>query len=260
MVMSVNNLEKVGLIKRPQIEQAMAWLIEHGPLVEKPQLPAWMLKQLVRENRIARLRRGLYLVPDKAGRMLPVAVVAALLAPLGYVSFYGALTLHGLTDQDASVWAVVTDKFQGDVRYGPFTLQFAVWPRRLRRAKTKKMAVDGVQIRVATPAQALSDALEAPRFGAALPELLHVLRVGLSTRRVTVAQLRQRAVELGSVTLARRLGLLLELATGDVDPVLATLARRSHRWTEGNGRQVRDSQWRLVLPTSRKRILTAARE
>lgn len=260
--MSVNNLEKVGLVRMPQVEQAMAWLVEHGPLVRKPPIPAWMLKYLVKENRIARLRRGLYLVPDESGRMLPPPAVAALLAPSGYLSFYGALTLHGLTDQDTSVWAVVTDKPQADVRYGPLALRFAVWPKRVRKAKTKKMVVGGVGIRVATPAQALIDTLEAPRFGPAFPELLHVLRVGLRTGRLRVPQLRRCALEVGSVTLARRLGLLVELATGRVDPALEELAHRSHRWTQPdrNGQRIRDSRWRLELPTSRERIMTAARE
>lgn len=246
----------------PKVDQAMSWLIEHGPVVANPPLPNWVLRSLVRAKRIARLRRGLYLVPRANGSMLRLSAVAALVAPDGYLSFYGALTLHGLTDQDAARWGMVVRSRRRPLRYGPFTLEFVAWPVRLRTAKTQVRMVDAVTVRVATPVQAFCDALEAPRLSASMPEQLRVLRTGLTTGAFTVAALRAHARDVNSVTLARRLGLLLELATSKVDRDLMSIARRSHAWTSGDRREHRaaDSRWRVRLSRDRADLLRAAPE
>lgn len=261
--MNVNIYEKVGLSRKPKLEQAMDWLIEHGPLHENPPLPTWILKHLVRTKRIARLRRGLYLAPDRKGQMLPLLLVAVRLAPEGYLSFYGALSIHGLTDQDPSSWGIVTKNRQAPVRYGRQRLYFVAWPERLKKAKTGRRTIRGGKTRIATPVQAFCDALEKLWLSPGLPELLHVLIVGLSTKQLTIRRLRTCALQLGSVVLARRLGFLLEIATGSVDPALKDLARRSHRWTPleraPHKGSVRDSRWLLVLSTSKEEIAAAAR-
>ena len=259
--MSDNNLEKLGLTRQPQVEQAMAWLIEHGPLHQDPDLPHWVLRQLVRAERIARLRRGLYLAPLPSGRMPALAAVAQLLAPEGYLSFYGAITLHGLTDQDTARWAMVARSPQFPIRYGPLTLDFVAWPARLRSARVQTRRFDDVPVQLATPVQAFCDCLEAPRYGPPAPELLHVLRDGLSLGKLSERALVAHALEISSPVLARRLGLLLELASNKVEPHLLEVANRSHNWTRFDDREAneRDTQWRLLLPRSRADILRAAR-
>ena len=261
--MNVNISSELGLTRTPKIEQAMEWLIEHGPLHENPPLPAWMLRHLVRSKRMARLRRGLYLAPDRrTGRMPPLPVVADLLAPEGFLSFYGALSLYGLTDQDPAIWGIVCRNRQAPVRYGRQRLYFVPWPERLRGAKTKHRILEPWTVRIATPVQAFCDSLEGLHLTPGWPELLHVLIVGLSTRKLTRSGLRMQAIRIGSIVLARRLGLLLELATGRVDPVLQRLARRSHNWTPLGGERpaiVRDSRWRLLLPKGKEEIAAAAR-
>ncbi len=242
----------------------MDWLVQNGPLIENPSLPAWILKRLVRTKRIARLRRGLYLVPDRrTGQMLPLPTIAARLAPNGYLSFYGVLSIYGLTDQDPTSWAIVTRRRQASLRYGRQRLYFVAWPERLRKAKTQRRSFRGSQVRVATPVQAYCDTLEKPRLSPGLPELLHVLIVGLSTKQLTARRLRAHALRLNSVVLARRLGLLLEMATGRVDPALKELARKSHNWTPlermSHRRPIRESRWMLVLPAPKDHIAAAAR-
>src|SRR3989442_9828052 len=109
MYMNVNNSSSGGNVLRElRTDAALRQLIAAGPVVVSPDLEPWVLRQLVRTGRIARLRRGVYLVPDSEGRMLPPAAVAALLDPQGYLSFYRAPILHGLTDQHPGVWAAVT--------------------------------------------------------------------------------------------------------------------------------------------------------
>lgn len=248
----------------PKLEQAMAWLVEHGSLHVDPPIPHWMLKALVRAGRIARVRRGLYVAPALNGGMLSLPAVATLLAPKGYLSFYGALTLHGLTDQETTRWAFVTDARQGSLSLGQQGLDFVPWPRRLRDADVRTLRRGSETIRIATPAQALADALEAPRYARSWPELLHIVRNGTGAGRLSARALRARALSTASPALARRLGFLLELETGQVDPKLAELAQRSNNWTRlaglGEKARVRDSRWRLELPRSREDLVAAVRE
>jgi len=262
--MNSHNLNELGLTQMPKLEQAMAWLVEHGPLHVDPDLPNWMLKALVRGGRIARLRRGLYLAPTAEGHMLSLPAVATLLAPKGYLSFYGALTLQGLTDQETTRWAVVTDARQGSITLGQQRLDFVPWPRRVRDADVRTHRRGDETIRIATPAQALADALEAPRYARSWPELVHIVRNGTGSGRLSARALRARALATASPALARRLGFLLELETGKVDAQLSALAQRSNNWTRlaglGEKTRVRDSRWRLELPRSREDLLAAVRE
>ncbi len=258
------NSQELGLTRTPKLEQAMAWLIEHGPTHVNPPLPAWMLHDLVQGKRIANLRRGVYLAPTESGAMWSLPAVATQLEPSGYLSFYGALVLHGLTDQDSSLWGYVLGQRQSSLRYGQQRLDFVHWPRRVRSAKAKLMRRGDEVIRLATPTQAFTDALEAPRYVTSWPELLHVLRTGIALGKLSAARLRARAIDTRSPALARRLGLLLELETGKADPELLALAQRSNTWTRlaGLGSRVaaRDARWRVELPRSREDLLAAVRD
>jgi len=242
----------------------MAWLVDNGPLLEKPELPPWILHELVKGGRIARPRRGLYLAPSRSGEMLSLPAIATELEPRGYLSFYGALVLHNLTDQETATWQYVSAKRLRPLRLGQARLEFVPWPSRLRTAKAKVQRVNGRRVRIASPAQALCDVLEAPTLAPNWPELLHVLHAGLALRRISVARLRARAVAINSPALARRLGLLLEMETGSVERTLLEIAQRSNDWTRlaGLGTRVRDrdARWRLELPRPRAELLAAVRE
>ena len=61
--MNGQKLYESGLIGAPKLEQAMAWLVENGPLHDGPNLPNWMLKALLNGGRVARLRPGVSLAP-----------------------------------------------------------------------------------------------------------------------------------------------------------------------------------------------------
>lgn len=260
--MSVDIVKEPGLLRTAQTDQALAWLVRHGPLLSDPPLPNWVLRQLVRTKRIARLRRGLYLVPRADGRLPSLPAAAALVEPSGYLSFYAALTLHGLTDQDTDRWGMVTARRRRPIRYGRVRLEFVTWPARLRIAKVATRHIDGVSVRIATPVQAFCDTLEAPRLGPSLPEMLHVLRVGVRARRLSIAALRARARLVNSVVLARRLGLLMELATGSADAQLLRVAQRSHAWSRAEERPgtISEPRWRLLLTRGRSDLIRAARQ
>ena len=261
--MTVNNPSSGGSVLRElRTDAALRQLIAAGPVVAAPGLEPWVLRQLVSTGRIARLRRGVYLVPDAKGRMLPPAAVAALLDPKGHLSFYGALILHGLTDQDTSVWAVVTTRRQPSARYGRARIVFVLRRARAPRPQLRTRRTAGVPVRVASADDAFCDCLERPRYAPSPAELLRILSTGLQGRRPSVRRLRDRVLRSGSPSVASRLGLLLELATGERDRRLYAFARRSHRWRslmDEGAVALRDSSWRLTLPASPKQIARAAR-
>lgn len=263
MYMSVNNGNSGGSVLRQlQTDAALRQLIRAGPVVVGPGLEPWVLRQLVRTGRIARLRRGVYLVPDARGQMLPAAAVAALLEPKGYLSFYGALIVYGLTDQDTDVWAVITPRYQAMAHYGRARIVFVARRARTPRAEVRLRRMAGVKVRVASAEDAFRDCLERPRYAPSPTELLRVLQTGLATRRMSIRRLRDRAIRSRSPFVASRLGLLLEIATGKRDKQLYDLARRSHRWRsliENGKASLRDSDWRLILPSSPDHLARAAR-
>jgi predicted transcriptional regulator of viral defense system len=194
--------------------------------------------------------------------MLPPAAVAVLLDRKGYLSFYGALILHGLTDQDTSVWAVVTTRPRPSARYGRARIVFVIRRARAPRPQLRTRRIAGVPVRLASADDAFCDCLERPRYAPGPAELLRMLSTGLQSRRLSVRRLRDRALRSGSPSVASRLGLLLELATGQRDSKLYSFARRSHRWRsllDEEGSALRDSGWRLTLPASHKQIARAAR-
>jgi len=263
MYMIVSNSDSGGTVLRElRTDRALRQLIAAGPVVVGSDLAPWVLRQLVSTGRIARLRRGVYLVPDAQGRMLPPAAVAALLDPNGYLSFYGALILHGLTDQDTGVWTVVTSRRQAAARYGRARIVFVARRARTPRAQVRSRRMAGVPVRVASADDAFGDCLERPRYAPSAAELLRILRTGLQTRRLSVRRLRDRALRSGSPSVASRVGLLLELATGARDDRLYAFARTSHRWRsliDEDRAAPRDSGWRLTLPSSHEQLARAAR-
>lgn len=263
MYMSINKAKSGGSVLRLlRTDSALRGLIAAGPIVVNPDLEPWVLRQLVRTGRIARLRRGVYLVPDTRGRMLPPGAVAALMAPKGYLSFYGALIVFGLTDQDTDVWAVVSSRPQSPARYGRARIVFVARRARAPRADVRLRRVGGVPVRIASTEDAFCDCVQRPRYAPSPAELLRILQTGLKTRRISVRRLRDRALRSRSPYVASRVGLLLEITTGHQDARLYDLARRSHRWrplSEDGRTPQRDTGWRLELPSPRDHLARAAR-
>jgi len=251
------------LTRQPVLEQSMRWLVEHGPVVTAPPLPYWALNSLVRAGRIARLKRDVYLAPRPNGHMPSLPAVATMLAPDGYLSFYGALTLHGLTDQDTSRFVMVTPKRQRRARYGDRFIEFYFSPRLLRTARTITVDHDGMPARPATPGQALIDSLDVRQLGGSVRELFNILKVGLASNRISVEELIEIVETRESAAVARRLGFLLDLVGVGTSAELKRLSSRIHERTSLNPHQpdrAEDAAWRLVLPATREEIVRSARE
>lgn len=247
----------------PILEQAMQWLASNGPLLTAPPLPAWALERLVRTGRILRLRRDVYLAPTNTGRLPSIAATIGLVSPGGYITSYAAMILHGLTDQDTNTYVVITDSRQADAKYGQRSIRFVWAPARATCAHTELRTYDDVLVRVATPAQAVFDALALPRYAPHWRELTKIVRIGLESARIDRQELVDLAAAANSPALARRIGYVLELGGAGIDQSLLRLARRSHDQTallpDAPVRATK-TEWRLQLPAEERELEAASSE
>lgn len=257
--MDLNRLHESNLIALAQQELALAWLIENGPLVEEPPLPMTVLRNLVKQERLVRLRRGLYLAPTTAARLPSFPRTINLVDPDGYISGHGALSLHDLTDQDIVRWYSVSTRRQADISYGVFSAHFVLSPARRGAASTSEVLVRDDRVVVATPARALVDEIEVMPFGLDYPETARILRYAVDTRAATEDDLVAEIERTPSVAAARRLGFLLELATGHKNHRLLEVAQSSSGMTRLSGDRAAEYPWRLYLPEPRATILGASR-
>jgi predicted transcriptional regulator of viral defense system len=262
--MSLDKLLKVGAVALPKVEQAAAWMIGQGPIIEHPELPAWVLRTLVGQNRVARLRRGVYAIPDAEGRLrLSPFAVGEVVEPGSVVSFHSALAFWNVTDQTPRRVGVVSKQRHSPVAFGPQTVVFLARPRTLRHMEVKRSKIGDHTVRIATPAQAFVDALSYPPLAASPAEMLTILAHGLATQIFTSTGLRRRALAGGSLVVARRLGLLLELATGQTDSELLERARSSHAYSSFVGPEDHRAthavpRWLLRIPAAPERMQAAA--
>lgn len=239
-------------------------MIGQGPIIEHPELPAWVLRALVRQNRVVRLRRGVYAVPDAQGRLgLSPFAVGQVVEPGSVVSFHSALAFWNVTDQTPRRVGVVSKKRHSPVAFGPQTVVFLARPRKLGRMEVRRSRIGDQTVRIATSAQAFVDALSYPPLAASPAEMLTILAHGLATKIFSPTGLRRRALADGSLVVARRLGLLLELATGETDSELMRRARSSHAYSSFDGPEDHRPthavpRWLLRTPVTPERMQAAA--
>lgn len=258
--MNLNKLHDRNLIAIPQQEQALAWLIHNGPLVESPRLSMTVLRGLITNNRIIRLRRDVYLAPTPDGRLPSLPRTINLIDPTGYISGFGALSLYGLTDQDIVHWYSVTTRHKADIRYGPLDAHFVLSPDRRRSARTRKMKVrESESSIIATPARAFIDEVQLMPLGLDYSETARLLRHAIDSSATSAQGLIAELEQTPSVVGARRLGFLLEIATGQRSERLLKIAQGSPGMTRITGTTVPEYVWRLYLPESRSLILAASR-
>jgi len=259
----MDNVQEAGLLRQPVLEQTMAWLVEHGPTVISPPLPTWALDRLVKSKRILRLRRDVFLAPTPAGRLPSIGAVASALAPAGYISFYAAMIVHGLTDQNAGRWVVVSDRRQADAVYGDRTIRFLFAPGRAAVAHAEARDFDGLPGRVATVAQAFVDSFAIPWHAPRLREMVAIISLGLQSGRLNLEELVDLVLTEDSPAVARRAGFLLELVGEKADSRIRAVAVRSNDRTQlipRGATTASSSTWRLDLPASESELLAASRE
>jgi predicted transcriptional regulator of viral defense system len=183
------------------------------------------LRQLTRDGRLRRVRRGVYLLVAPTGstdaRVLPLIDAVT---PRPYLITAGrALAELGLSDQHFFRVIVLSTHRLGDWNWRGDEVHYALLaPERIWGPS----AHDGPQ--VARPERAILDCLASPHWGVTLAQTAEALDRAVPDL-TTAASLAQATERYGSAAVARRLGYLLELLFGpDAAAALLPLRGRSH--------------------------------
>jgi predicted transcriptional regulator of viral defense system len=183
------------------------------------------LRQLTRDGRLRRVRRGVYLLVAPTGstdaRVLPLIDAVT---PRPYlITAGGALAELDLSDQHFFRVIVLSSHRLRDWRWQSDDVRYAlVAPERIWGLSTP----DGP--RVALPERAILDCLANPRWGVTLAQTAEAIDRAVPDR-TSPERLAQAAERYGSAAVARRLGYLLELLHGpDAAIPLLPLRGRSH--------------------------------
>mgnify|MGYP000409712293 CR=1 FL=1 len=184
--------------------------------------PGICLSRLVAAARVRRIGRGLYVVTDPVRATPSIAIASGAFREVPhYITTDAALAQHGLIDQPISEITVVLPRVRQPIRIDQVTVIRPVTldERRVQAADVYGTTVEGFAIRIATPEQAVADALAEPRWmlhGDLLPEVL----AGFTDEEVA----RTATGVLGRTTAAaQRLGYLLEEAGRLLPAALAGL-------------------------------------
>ncbi len=183
------------------------------------------LRQLTRDGRLRRVRRGVYLLVAPTGstdaRVLPLIDAVT---PRPYLITAGrALAELGLSDQHFFRVIVLSTHRLGDWSWQGDEVRYALLaPERIWGLSTH----DGPS--VALPERAILDCLANPRWGVTMAQTAEALDRAVPDL-TSPERLAQAAERYGSAAVARRLGYLLELLHGpDAAVPLQPLRGRSH--------------------------------
>jgi predicted transcriptional regulator of viral defense system len=189
------------------------------------------LRQLMRDGRVRRVRRGVYLLVAPTGatdaRVLPLIDAVT---PRPYLITAGrALAELGLSDQHFFRLIVLSShrlsnwSWQGDEVHYALLAPERIWGL---STSNDPQTPNGPQ--VALPERAILDCLANPRWGVTLPQIAEAVDRAVPVR-MSPEHLAQAAERYGSPAVARRLGYLLELLRGPeaAEPLLP-LRGRSH--------------------------------
>jgi len=135
------------------------------------------LRRLAEAKKVRRLARGLWQVLDPSREPPSIAIADAVFRDARhYITTDAALEAEGLIDQPIPTITVVVRKKAQPIKVGLATIR-AVWmeEQRLSAAEVVQTSRDGYKVWLATPTQALVDALVQPRWmthRSLLPEVL----------------------------------------------------------------------------------------
>jgi len=252
--MNIDYLYEKGIVGLTKQEQGLAWLIENGPLVSEPALPRWMIESLVNNQRILRLRRGLYLVPTTQGELPSLGKTITLLNPEGYITGQAALSLYGLNDQDIIDWQVVSPVYQADFSYGLFGVHFIFSP--VQAANGERIYLDCGQdkVLVASVGQAFIDEVRFAGRNLNWLETARTLKNALRSYKTDENKIETLLLTSPSTMIARKIGFLLNVLQGVPNEGLLALSREDHNTTLDSSGEFFDHTWRLKLPFSPQEI------
>lgn len=143
-----------------------------------------------------------------------------------------------------------------DIKYGPYQVHFLFSAERARTGMRTTLPVAGIEVTVATVAQAFVDELGYWRDGDDYIQTARVLRNAVQAGRVDGDQLLRALGPDPSIAVARRVGFLLDLVDSKPNPKLLSIAR-ANRVPTSPDEAVIDKTWHVGLPTTRRKIAQA---
>ena len=194
-----------------------------------------VLSRLARKGIIARVRRGLYLVPLRlppGGRWSPGEFLAlsTLMSDRGgryQISGPNAFYRYGWTDQVPNHLYAYNNRISGDRQIGAITLTlFKVTDERLGGTDEARTP-DGINIVYASKARSLVDSVyDWSRFDS-LPKAFDWIRREAEKEDAFVAELIRMTIQFGNQGTIRRIGALLK-RMGVQEHLLRRLERQAH--------------------------------
>jgi predicted transcriptional regulator of viral defense system len=189
-----------------------------APLGITPKQERELLSRMARAGIIVRLKRGVYLLPQKlppGGKWTPseYILIARFMEEIKakyQLTGLAAFNFYGLNQQVPNEISVYNDKVSGKRKLGPLTLNLIrVSKRRLGGTRTLSVP-GGSQVKVGTLERILVDAIyDWSRFGT-LPECYEWVLTLAKNKRIKIPVLADTAIKFGNTGLLRRLGYLLE--------------------------------------------------
>lgn len=155
-------------------------------------LPRSYLNRLANQGVIEKIGRGLYQWPEKDFGRFHSLVEVAKQAPRSVVTLLSALSFHDLTTQNPSkIWLAIDRKaWRPEISYPP--VRFVTMSGEALRAGVESRDIEGVEIKVFTPAKTVADCFKY-RNKIDLNAVLEALREGWSARKFTMDELMRYA-------------------------------------------------------------------
>lgn len=184
-------------------------LLEKGGMMRMAELSkagiaATTISRMKDRGLVIQLGRGLYQLPDAQLDPQHAIAEAAKLVPKGIVCLTSALAFHGLTDAIPSrVWLAIGPKDRLP-RISSLPMQFVRYGDKVLASGVKDHLIEGVQVRVYTPAKTVVDLFRYRRSAGqrykkspGLNLALEGLREALRQRKATPAEIARYADEAG---------------------------------------------------------------
>jgi predicted transcriptional regulator of viral defense system len=179
-----------------------------------------VVHRLATKGWLRRIESGKYLVVPRAARggwsEHPFVVASGIAPTEHYVSFWSALSHHGLTEQlPRVVYVALRERQKSPVIFQDWTYRFVSLAERkfFGFGAEEFSALNGaaqVAVPIAEPEKAILDSLDREALAGGISEVIKALRRGVERGRLTMDRLVDDARRFGNAAVAARLGYLLE--------------------------------------------------
>jgi predicted transcriptional regulator of viral defense system len=246
-------------------------------LVERLRIPRQaaydVARRLVAANQARRLKRGLYAVLEPAYWHRPDAgfvanwylAAARLAEPADYfLAYYTAMENHQMLQHPLTTVIAATTTQRPAVDVGPATFRFVKLAKRKFFGVEKRQIQRGKTVNVSDLEKTFLDAADRPDLCGGIEEVFRGF--DRQARALDGDRILRYTMRLGSPTITKRLGFLLEAAGYGESAVLLdlrTMAGRLHHYVPLDPKRPRngerDTRWEILVNLPLDRLLRAGR-